>query len=66
MEVRHGIWRYRIVPTVETKPALITYPRTRRSWLSDAQSFMDWLVVLLLASVLLNVYLAFRVLEGCK
>lgn len=50
----------------ETKPAVVTYPRTRRSWYKEAQSFMDWLVVLLLASVLLNVYLAFRVLEASK
>lgn len=43
-----------------------TYPRTRRSWLSDAQAFIDCLIVLLLASVFLNVYLAFRVLEASK
>ena len=62
-EVRHGIWRCRIVP-METKPAVVTYPRTRRSWLADAQSFIDLLVILLLASMLLKVYLAFRVLES--
>lgn len=49
-----------------TKPAPVTYPHTRRSWLSDAQSFIDWLVILLLASVFLNVYLAFQVLEASK
>lgn len=65
-EVRRGGWRCRIVPMEETKPAAVTYPRTRRSWLSDAQSFIDWLVVLLLVSVFLNVYLAFRVLEASK
>jgi len=63
MEVHHGGWHCKVNP-LGTKPAVVTYPRTRRSWLSDAQSFMDWLVVLLLASVLLNVYLAFRVLES--
>ena len=64
-EVRHGIWRCRMVP-MDTKPAVATYPRTRRSWLSDARSLIDFLVVLLLASVFLNVYLAFRVLEASK
>ena len=65
MEVRHGGWHCRINP-METKPAVVTYSRTRRSWLSDAQSFMDWLLILLLASVFLNMYLAFRVLEASK
>ena len=51
---------------METKPAVVTYSRTWRSWISDAQSFMDWLLILLLASVFLNMYLAFRVLEASK
>ena len=55
---------YSEVNPMETKHA--TYPRTWRSWLSDAQAFMDWLVILLLVSVFLNVYLAFRVLEASK
>ena len=34
--------------------------------MTDAPSFIDWLVILLVASVLLNVYLAIQVLEASK
>jgi hypothetical protein len=56
---------------METKPAVVTYSRTRRSWLADAQAFINCLaeyrgIVLLLASVFLNVYLAFQVLEASR
>lgn len=43
-----------------------TYPRTRRSWRGEAQSFIDLLLVLLLASVFLNVYLAVRLMEASR
>jgi len=62
----HVDWVERMANSRATKPAIVTYPRTRRSWLFDAQSLIDWLVILLLASVFLNVYLAFRVLEASK
>lgn len=65
MKVYHSGWHCKVNP-LETKPGVATYPRTRHSWLSDAQSFIDWLLILLLVSVFLNVHLVIRVMETSK